>query len=130
VTTLVVAAAVVERSGLVLVTRRSPGTHLEGCWEFPGGKCEVGETLAACLKREMREELDVDVDVGAEIYATGHDYADRRVELHFLTCELRGEPSPRLGQEMLWMTRSDLDASAFPPADAELIARLRASAAG
>ncbi len=128
-TTIVVGAAVVERGGLVLVTRRPAGTHLEGCWEFPGGKREAGETLEACLKREMREELDVDVEVKDEVYATVHDYPDRRVELHFLACEVRGEPSPRLGQEMRWMPTSDLDPAEFPPADAELIARLRESAA-
>ena len=57
VNTIVVAAAVIERGGQFLVTRRQPGTHLAGHWEFPGGKCEPGETLAACLARELREEL-------------------------------------------------------------------------
>ena len=57
---IVVAAAVIERDGRFLVTRRQAGVHLEGYWEFPGGKCEPGETLDACLARELREELDVD----------------------------------------------------------------------
>jgi 8-oxo-dGTP diphosphatase len=121
VTTLVVAAAVVEREGTVLVTRRQKGVHLEGLWEFPGGKCEAGETIAACLAREMLEELAVAVRVGPEIFATVHDYPDRRVELHFLACELLGDPAPQLGQELAWVSRGDLDPSAFPPADAELI---------
>jgi mutator protein MutT len=129
VITLVVAAAVVENDGQILVTRRLAGTHLAGRWEFPGGKCEAGESLEACLRREMREELDVDVDVGAEVFSTTHEYADRRVELHFLSCQLRGEPLPRLGQQMRWVARSGLDAAQFPPADAELIERLRRSAA-
>ena len=57
---LVVTAAVIERDGAFLLTRRLDGTHLEGQWEFPGGKCEPGETLEQCLARELREELGVD----------------------------------------------------------------------
>src|SRR5690242_12967311 len=99
----IVVAAVVERDGTFLVTRRQSGVHLEGYWEFPGGKCEPGETHAACLIREMREELAVDVTVGAEILSTGHRYADRRVELHFLRCDLHGDPRPQQGQAMRWV---------------------------
>lgn len=124
-TTIVVAAAVVERDGRVLVTRRQPGVHLEGLWEFPGGKCEAGETLGACLRREMREELDVEVTIGAELYSVSHDYPDRRIELHFLSCELLGEPVPRMGQALRWAARADLDPDEFPPADADLVRRLR-----
>jgi len=121
VTTLVVAAAVVERNGRFLVTRRQPGVHLEGQWEFPGGKCEPGETASACAARELLEELNVSVRVGAEMLATAHDYPDRRVELHFLQCEIDGDPVPQLGQQMRWVTREELAELSFPPADAELI---------
>ena len=82
-TAIVVTAAVVERVGCFLVTRRPAGTHLEGYWEFPGGKCEPGETLEASLLRELREELAVDAVVGNEILATSHTYPERRVDLHF-----------------------------------------------
>jgi 8-oxo-dGTP diphosphatase len=127
--TLVVSAAVVERRARVLVTRRPKGVHLEGLWEFPGGKCEPGETLQACLEREMLEELNVGVAVGPELLAVAHDYPDRRVELHFLRCELLGEPAPQLGQDLRWVAYADLDPADFPPADAELIRRLRSPAA-
>ena len=120
-TTIVVAAAVIERNGRFLVTRRQPGVHLEGHWEFPGGKCEPDESLPTCAARELREELNVSVRVGAELMVTAHDYLDRRVELHFLTCEIDGEPVPQLGQEMRWATKRDLSELPFPPADAELI---------
>jgi mutator protein MutT len=90
-------------------------------WEFPGGKCEPGETLPGCLARELREELDVGVDIGAEIYAIVHDYSERSVELHFLRCELIGEPAPLLGQQMQWAARAELRQLAFPPADVKLI---------
>ena len=119
--TIVVTAAVVERDGRVLVTRRQRGVHLEGLWEFPGGKQEDCESLAACLRRELREELDVAAHVGEEIYTTTHEYPERGVELHFLRCELRGEPRPLLGQEIRWVARADLASLEFPPADAELI---------
>ena len=119
--TLLVAAAVIERDGRYLITRRQAGVHLEGQWEFPGGKCEPGETLHACLRRELREELSVDVTVGDVLLTTTHDYPERRVELHFVRCGLDGEPAPQLGQEMRWTPREELNALEFPAADAELI---------
>ena len=124
-TTIVVTAAVIERDGTLLVTRRQAGVHLEGYWEFPGGKCDAGETLDACLVRELREELDVGARVGEEIFTTTHAYPERRVELHFFRCELSGEPRPQLGQEMRWVRRDELHELEFPPADEELIRVLR-----
>ena len=121
---IVVAAAVAEHEGAYLITRRPRGVHLEGYWEFPGGKCEPDEPLSACLAREMREELAVEVRVGAEIFSTAHEYPERRVRLHFFECDLLGTPTPQLGQQMRWVTRADLPGLAFPPADAELIAFL------
>ena len=122
--TLVVTAAVIERDGAFLVTRRQPGVHLAGYWEFPGGKCDAHESLTACLRRELREELAVDADAGDEILTTAHAYPDRSVELHFLRCELRGAPVPQQGQELRWVAREDLATLDFPPADAELIQML------
>ena len=122
---IVVCAAVIERDGRFLITRRQKGVHLEGLWEFPGGKCEPGETLTGCLARELREELDVAVAVGDELFTTVHAYSGRSVELHFLRCELFGEPAPQLGQQMRWAARADLSQLTFPPADVELIQKLR-----
>jgi 8-oxo-dGTP diphosphatase len=118
---IVVTAAVIERGGAYLVTRRPGGVHLEGYWEFPGGKCEPGEDHETCLRREIEEELGVDVRVGRQIFEVAHEYPDRAVELHFFECELLGEPVARLGQEMRWVWARDLAALEFPPADAELI---------
>lgn len=120
---LVVTAAVIQRDGAFLITRRHRG-HLEGFWEFPGGKCDPGESLVDCLRREILEELSVDVVVGEEIFSATHEYPDRVVELHFFACELMGTPNPAFGQEMQWAKRADLRALRFPPADDELIARL------
>jgi 8-oxo-dGTP diphosphatase len=121
---IVVTAAVIERDGRYLLTRRLAGTHLAGAWEFPGGKCEPGEDHAACLVRELREELDVDVLVGPLVLETVHHYPERSVALYFHRCELTGEPSPQLGQEMRWVRREDLRTLEFPEADAALIALL------
>ena len=125
--TVVVAAAVIERDGRFLVARRQAGVHLEGYWEFPGGKCAPGETIEACLVRELHEELDVEAHPAAEILMTTHGYEDRRVELHFLECEMRGTPAPQMGQEIRWVTRDELAALTFPPADVELIRLLSRS---
>ena len=126
-TTIVVTAGVIERDDRFLVTRRQTGVHLEGYWEFPGGKCDPGETHAACLARELREELGVDAAVGEELFLTTHAYPDRTVELHFLRCELLGDAAPQVGQEMRWVARNELSALRFPPADGELIRRLSRS---
>ena len=123
---IVVAAAVVERDGRLLVTRRLRGTHLEGCWEFPGGKCERDESHSDCLVREIREELGCGVLVGDELLAVAHDYDDRTIELHFFRCDVDGEPQPLLGQEIQWIARARLATLEFPPADAELIRLLSA----
>jgi mutator protein MutT len=122
--TVVVTAAVVEQDGCYLVTRRLKDTHLAGAWEFPGGKCEDGETLEESLRREMLEELGVNVEVGREVFSARHDYPERTVALHFFSCRLRGVPHPRLGQDMRWVAREDLPTLEFPPADKELIDRL------
>ncbi len=121
VKTLVVAAAVVERDNRFLVTRRMAGTHLEGYWEFPGGKCQEGETVGECLRREIDEELGAAITVGEELLVSTHEYPDRSVELHFLRCDLRSAATPRMGQEMRWIAGEDLATLSFPPADNELI---------
>lgn len=118
---VVVTAAIIEKDGRFLVTRRQAGTHLAGTWEFPGGKCEPGESLDDCMKRELSEELGVEADVGREIFSIAHEYPERSVELHFLECRCQGEPLPQLGQEMLWVERAALAGLEFPPADAALI---------
>ena len=121
ISTIVVTAAVIEQNGRFLVTKRQRGVHLEGLWEFPGGKCDAGEDLRSCLVRELKEELAVAARVGAEILTTTHAYDDRRVELHFMRCELLGNPTPEVGQQMRWVTHAELATLQFPPADAELI---------
>jgi 8-oxo-dGTP diphosphatase len=121
---VVVAAAVIEKDGRFLLTRRLEGTHLAGRWEFPGGKCEPGETHAEALARELEEELAVPIAVGPPILVTTHAYDERTVELHFYETRLLGTPTPQLGQAMRWASREELGELDFPEADAALIVML------
>jgi len=125
-TTIVVVAAVVEENDAFLVTRRPDGVHLAGMWEFPGGKIGPAESHADALTREMREELDAEVDVHDLVFETVHAYPERTVALYFYRCTLRGQPRPLLGQQMRWVRRADLPSLGFPPADEELIRLLSA----
>jgi mutator protein MutT len=119
-----VVAAVIERGGKILITRRRAGTHLAGFWEFPGGKPESGESLEDALRREIGEELEATPTVGEKIETVDWAYPDKRVRLHFFRCRLAGEPRPLEGQEMAWVTPGELSAYEFPDADAALIERL------
>jgi mutator protein MutT len=119
-----VVAAVIERDGRILITRRPAGAHLGGLWEFPGGKAESGESLEQALRREIREELGVGISVEAPIDTVTWQYPDKRVSIAFFRCVVHGEPRPLEEQEMMWVAASDLGSYEFPPADAELIARL------
>src|SRR5687767_573144 len=102
---VVVLAAVIERHGRLLVTRRLRDTHLAGLWEFPGGKCDPTESHEACLSRELAEELGVGARIRDEILVTEHAYPERTVRLHFRRCEIDRDPQPLLGQEMRWVSR-------------------------
>ena len=124
-TPIVVVAGVIVRDGRVLVSRRLTGTHLAGRWEFPGGKCEPGETHEACLARELNEELGVTrLVIGPEIIVSEHAYPECVVRLHFRWCAIADEPRGLLGQEVRWVTRDDLPSLDLPEADRDLVDRL------
>jgi mutator protein MutT len=125
VTTVV--AAVIEEQDRYLVTRRPPGVHLAGLWEFPGGKIDGDESHAEGLRRELREELGTDADVLDLVFSTRYEYPDRTIALFFYRCRLASTPRPILGQEMRWVSRDELSSLAFPPADEALITRLSQS---
>jgi 8-oxo-dGTP diphosphatase len=120
----IVVAAVIERDDRFLVTLRPAGTHLEGHWEFPGGKCLPTETHAEALRRELHEELDIVGQVKDCVYRVTHTYPDRIVALHFYRCAFIGEPKPMLGQQIAWVPRARLLELPFPAADASLIVQL------
>ena len=120
-----VAAGLVFRGGKLLITQRPTGGHLAGLWEFPGGKREAGESFEDCLRRELREELGIEVEVGANIESLTHDYPEKSVHLRFFACTwLRHEPQPLGCSALVWIRRNELAAYEFPAADARLLSRL------
>ncbi|MEK6711723.1 MAG: squalene synthase HpnC [Nitrospinota bacterium] len=122
---LEVVAGVVRRGGRILICQRPEGKHLAGLWEFPGGKVERGESPEEALARELREELEVEIEVGALRWETRHAYPDRHVHLRFYDCEWkRGEGKDNGAARHAWVHPSRLGEYAFLPADAPLIREL------
>lgn len=121
-----VAAGLIIREGRYLIARRKRGTHLGGLWEFPGGKCEAGESLTDCLRRELLEELGVNVAVPVPFRVIRHEYPEKTVELHFFHCVIRGGEARALDcEEIRWVMPDELAGYEFPPADRPLVDALR-----
>lgn len=124
-----VAAALIQRDGRYLITTRREGTHLAGLWEFPGGKRRPGEQVEECLKRELREELDIEVEVHEALKTIEHAYPGVVVRLHFFRCSIiSGEVRPKEEQEFRWVHPYEFGLYEFPPADAQLLQELKANA--
>ncbi len=123
-----IAIAVVEHRGQFLIGLRPEGAPLAGFWEFPGGKIEPGETPQQAAARECLEETGLTVNVGAAYPKVVHQYEHSRVELHFFACEPL-EPQQQLPARFRWASLERLSEYRFPPANAELIARLLAAPA-
>jgi len=122
---IAVAAGLVFRGGLLLITQRRADDHLGGLWEFPGGKIEPFESPEECVIRELREELAIEVEVIGLTETIVHDYPEKTVALQFFHCRcLRGEAQPLGCQALAWVRREQLSTYSFPAADAQLLARL------
>ncbi len=121
-----VAAGLIQNgAGDYLIARRRPGSHLEGLWEFPGGKRQPGESLEQCLERELAEELAGAFTIGELIDTVRWEYPGQAVVIHFFRCHLEsGSVEPREGQEIAWVAADGLAAYPFPPADAALLSKL------
>lgn len=123
-----VAIGLIWHDGRLLITRRPLGVHLPGLWEFPGGKCESGESGPDCLAREVAEELGIRIAVGRERDVVEFTYPDRHVRITVYDCQwLSGEPEARGCAEWRWVAPAGLGHYEFPPANADLIAKLQAS---
>ena len=121
-----VAAGLVFRDGMLLITLRYDDAHLGGLWEFPGGKVESGETFEACLLRELREELGIVVEIQDLIETDTHAYPGKTVRLKFFRCRwVANEPRALGCADFKWVTAGDLRQYEFPAADAVLIERLQ-----
>jgi 8-oxo-dGTP diphosphatase len=125
----VVAAALIDAEGRVLVAQRPEGKSLAGLWEFPGGKIEPGETPEAALVRELAEELDIDVAAGAlePLTFVSHAYPDFHLLMLLYVCRgWHGVPNGLQDQPLRWGTPAELEALPMPPADIPLLASLKA----
>jgi mutator protein MutT len=117
-----VAIAVVKRDRKILICQRKIGVNLPGFWEFPGGKREAGETLEACLSRELMEEVAISVTVIEKLTPVEHLYDQTRVILHPFLCDhLAGEPIPIECQRVKWIDALELSHFEFPPANDVLL---------
>jgi 8-oxo-dGTP diphosphatase len=122
----VVAGVIRRDDGRFLITQRLADDTLGGYWEFPGGKVEPGEELRAALKRELREELGVETEIGAEIQRMVHPYPDRDVRLYFYEARIvAGEPAKLEVADFVWVTAAQLFDYQFPEADLPLLTQLR-----
>lgn len=120
-----VAAAVILQHGRLLITLRRPDVPQGGRWEFPGGKRLPREGLATCLRRELREELGVEIEVGPKLATVEHVYPDSAVRLHFYRCQLRaGVPKPLGCEAVRWVRPAELGRYRFPEADRAFIQAL------
>ena len=126
----VVAAALVDADGRVLLQRRAAGRAMAGLWEFPGGKMDEGETPEAALARELAEELGIRVDPAAfapVAFASAAVAGVHMILLLYLCRTWRGEPLPLDASALKWLRPGEMDANEMPPADRPLIRALEAS---
>jgi 8-oxo-dGTP diphosphatase len=123
---LVVAAALYDARGRVLIAQRPAGKHLEGRWEFPGGKVAAGESESAALTRELREELGIEVAASRPCMRLTHAYADRSVELSLWIVErYSGAPRGLDGQPLKWVAPGALAGENLLEADRPFVEALR-----
>ena len=117
-----VSAGLIRKKGQFLISKRLKGGHLEGYWEFPGGKQETGESIQSCLEREIEEELDLKVRAGQVSLTIDHEYETNMISLHVMDCTiLDGEPRAIECQEFKWVAPEDFEKFVFPPPDIKVI---------
>jgi len=124
---LVVAVALIDRDGRILIAQRPEGKSMAGLWEFPGGKVEPGESPDAALIRELQEELGVDTRQSclAPLTFASHAYDDFHLLMPLYVCRVwKGTPQAQEGQELAWVRPQRMRDYPMPPADAPLIALL------
>jgi len=123
-----VVAAIIQKDGKFLITKRLERSHLGHCWEFPGGKLHPGESLEECAIRECREEIDVEIKPLRKIREVWHNYPEKSVHLHFFICDLvSGSPRSVECADFRWALPEELSRFEFPEADREIVEELTSS---
>jgi A/G-specific adenine glycosylase len=123
---LIGVAAIWNDRGEILIDQRKEDGLLGGLWEFPGGKVEPGETVEACIHREIREELGIEIEVGKSLITVDHTYSHFRVSLHVYHCRhLEGDPQPLECEQVRWVRLEELDGFPFPKANVKIIEALK-----
>ena len=119
-----VVAAILHNGGEYFATQRGYG-EFEGMWEFPGGKIEPGESREAALKREIQEELGIDISIGELLCTTEYDYPSFHLTMHCYLCSIEtGEIELREHKSAQWLSGKALDTLEWLPADKEVIEKL------
>lgn len=120
-----VVAAIIHRNGTYFVTQRGYG-EFEGMWEFPGGKIESGESQEVALKREIQEELGIDITIDRFLCTTDYDYPTFHLTMHCYLCGIEsGEIELREHKSARWLTTETLDNVEWLPADKDIIENLK-----
>ncbi len=124
-------AVIRDENGKMLIDRRLEEGLLGGLWEFPGGKIEPGETIQDCIKREIKEEIGIDIAVEDHLITIDHAYTHLKITLNVYFCRhLAGEPQTIECQEIRWVTLDEIDKFPFPKANTRIIEALREQAVG
>ena len=122
--TIVVVAAVICRDSTVLATQRGYGAY-KGWWEFPGGKVEAGESDEEALKREIREELDMEIETGSHLSKVEYDYPEFHLTMNCYWCRIREGHVRLLEHEAArWLPLSDLRQVDWLPADVLVVEKI------
>ena len=115
-------AVINNQQGKILIDRRKQQGEMGGLWEFPGGKIEPGETIEECIKREIKEELDIEIIVGDRLTTITHAYQTFNVTLYVHDCEyLSGEPQAIECEEIHWVKPAQMNQYQFPSANIQII---------
>lgn len=115
-------AIIYNEAGQILIDRRPEKGLLGDLWEFPGGKIELNESVEDCIKREILEEIDIEIEVREHLITLNHDYTHFKVTLIVHCCfYLTGEPKPIGCEEIRWVTLDEIDSFPFPKANTKII---------
>lgn len=118
----VAVGVIINASGEVLIAQRQVGQHLEGYWEFPGGKVELGENAQEALCRELLEELSIDVLKSQFLFDIAYSYPQKEVNLKiYRVDEFSGQPQGREGQTIRWCNNNELQQFSFPAANQAIL---------